>query len=79
VNGGRSQQVGTLVYLVGSWEEEKFFKSKILESFVKFMFKNYNQCFGSVFGFNQVRGSGSGSRRAKITHKKRKKKRNFMF
>jgi hypothetical protein len=40
-----------------------------------------NQCFGSGFGFNQVSGSGSGSgsRRAKMTHKNRKKVRNFMF
>ncbi len=30
-------------------------------------------------GFNQVTGSGSGSRRAKMTHKSRKKFRNFMF
>ena len=33
------------------------------------------QGFGS--GFNQV--SGSGSRRAKMTHKSRKKSRHFMF
>jgi hypothetical protein len=30
-------------------------------------------------GFNQVSTSGSGSRREKITHKKWKKLRNFMF
>jgi hypothetical protein len=30
-------------------------------------------------GFNQVSGSGSGFRRAKMTHKNRKKLRNFMF
>jgi hypothetical protein len=40
---------------------------------------------GSVFririgsGFNQVNGSGSVSSRAKVTHKDRKKLRNFMF
>ena len=31
------------------------------------------------FGFNQVIDFGSGSRRAKMTHKSRKKIRNFFF
>ncbi len=37
------------------------------------------QWFGTGSGFNQVCGSGFGFRRAKITHKNRKKLRNFMF
>ncbi len=41
----------------------------------KFQVLSRKQCFGS--GFNQV--GGSGYRRAKLTHKNRKKLRNFMF
>jgi hypothetical protein len=41
------------------------------------------QCFGSRIqigsGFNQVSGSVSGSRSAQMTHKNRKKIRNFVF
>ncbi len=40
---------------------------------------NVNKCFWIESEFNQVSGSGSGSRRANITHKNRKKLRNFMF
>jgi hypothetical protein len=46
----------------------------MLSSLIRVSGKQY---FGS--GFNQVSGSGYGSRRAKMTHKFRKKLRNFMF
>jgi hypothetical protein len=42
------------------------------------IFEIQKQCFGGS-GFNQVSGSGSGSRRAKMAHTNRKKVRNSCF